>query len=149
MEATLPWPSLAIGVALIAAAVDLLGVLVNATVLPERARAMISTPASPDSVLQVVFHSMESPANALTNVIAFGLCSFAGILLLPAVSATPSYPHWLAGLCVAEWSIAALATVLLVLVPDLVTGPLLLSFSLYAPWVRGSAVWLLRSRPVD
>ncbi len=99
--------------------------------------------------MQVVFYSMESLANALTNVVAFGLYSFAGLLLLPAVFATPSYPRWLAWLGAAEWGIAALATILLVFVPGLATGPLLLSFALYAPWVWGSAVWLLRSTPED
>jgi hypothetical protein len=116
--------------------------------LPELARALISTPAGPDPVLQVVFHSMESLANALTNVVAFGLYSFAGLLLLPAVFATQSYPRWLAWLGAAGWGIAALATALRVFVPGLATGPLLVSFALYAPWVWGSAVWLLRSKPV-
>ena len=141
--------ALAIGVALIAAAVDIVGVLVNLTVLPELAHALTSTLAGPDPVLQVVFHSMESLANALTNVAAFGLYSFAGLLLLPAVFATPGYPRWLAWLGAAEWGIAALATVLLVFAPGLATGPLLVSFALYAPWVWGSAVWLLRSKPVN
>jgi hypothetical protein len=131
--------------AVIAAAVDLVGVLVNATVLPELAGALLSAPAAPDPVLQVVFHSMESLTNALVNVVAFGLYSFAGLLLLPAVFATPSYPRWLAWLGVVEWGIASLATVLLVIAPGLATGPLLLSFALYAPWVWASAVWLLRT----
>jgi len=149
LDAALPWSSLAIGVALIAAAVDLVGVLVNMTVLPELARALISTPIEQDPVLQVVFHSMESLANTLTNVAAFGLYSFAGLLLLPAVFATSSYPRWLAGLGAVEWGIAALATALLMFAPGLATGPLLVSFALYAPWVWGSAVWLLRRKPVD
>jgi hypothetical protein len=144
LDAARPWRALAIGVALIAAAVDILGVVVNLTILPELAHALTSTSAGWDPVLQVVFHSMESFANALTNVTAFGLYSLAGLLLLPAVFATPSYPRWLAWLGAVEWGIAALATVLLVFVPSLATGPLLISFALYAPWVWGSAVWLLR-----
>ena len=67
---------------------------------------------------------------------------------LSAVFATPNYPRWLAWLGAAEWGIAALATALLVFAPDLATGPLLVSFALYAPWVWGSAVWLLRRKPV-
>lgn len=149
LDAALPWSSLAIGVALIAAAVDLVGVLVNMTVLPEVAGALISTPVGQDSVLQVVFHSTESLTNALTNVAAFGLYSFAGLLLLPAVFATPGYPRWLAWLGAMEWGIAALATTLLVFAPGLATGPLLVSFALYAPWVWGSAIWLLRGKPVN
>jgi hypothetical protein len=148
LDASLPWRSLAIGVAVIAAAVDIVGVLVNLVVLPELADALTSIVTGPDPVLQVAFHSMEKLAYALTNVAAFGLYSFAGLLLLPAVFATPGYPRWLAWLGVAEWGIAALATVLLVFAPGLATGPLLISFALYAPWVWGGAVWLLRRKPV-
>jgi hypothetical protein len=149
LDAPLPWYSLAIGVALIAAAVDIVGVLVNLTVLPELADALINSPTGREPVLQFTFHSMESLANGLTNVTAFGLYSFAGLLLLPAVFATPGYPRWLAWLGVVEWGIAALATILLVFAPGLATGPLLVSFALYAPWVWGNAVWLLRGKPVD
>jgi hypothetical protein len=149
LDAARPWRSLAIGVALIAAAVDLVGVLVNMTILPDLARALIGTPAGPDLALQVVFHSLENFANALTNVAAFGLYSFAGLLLLPAIFATPSYPRWLAWLGAVDWGIAAIATGLLMFAPDLATGPLLVSFALYAPWVWASALWLLRSGPVD
>ena len=145
LRTTPPWPFLAIGVALIAAAVDLVGVLVNVTVLPELAQALFAVPAGPDPSLQVVFRSMEGLTYALTNVVAFGLYTVAGLLLLPAAFATRDYPRWLAWLGAAEWGIAALATVLLVVAPGLATGPLLLSFALYAPWVWGSAVWLLRS----
>ena len=95
-------------------------------------------------LLPVVFHSMESLSNALTNVAAFGLYSFAGLLLLPAVFATHDYPRGLAWLGAAEWGLASFATGLLVLAPNLATGPLLVSFALYAPWVWGSALWLLR-----
>ena len=89
---------------------------------------------------------MESLAYALVNVVAFGLYSFAGLLLLPAVFATPGYPRWLAWLGVVEWVIAALATLLLVAAPSLATAPLLVSFALYTPWVCGSAWWLLRGK---
>ncbi len=149
LDDSLPWPSLAIGVALIAAAVDLVGVLVNMAVLPELARALAGTATGPDPALQAVFRSMESLANALTNVVAFGLYTLAGLLLLPAVFATPRYPRWLAWLGVAEWSIAALATLLLVAAPGLALGPMLISFALYAPWVWASAVWLLRNASAD
>ena len=146
LDAALPWCSLAIGVALVAAAVDLVGVLVNVTVLPEQARGLVAASAGSYPALQVIFRSMESLANALTNVVAFGLYSLAGLLLLPAVFETPGYPRWLAWLGAAEWGIAAIATALLVLAPGLATGPLLLSFALYAPWVWGSALWLLRGK---
>jgi hypothetical protein len=42
-----------------------------------------------------------------------------------------------------------IATVLLVVAPSLALGPMLVSFGLYAPWVWGSALWLLRSRALD
>lgn len=121
------------------------GVLVNMTVLTELAPMLVGTPSGrSDPALQAVFHSAESLANGLTNIAAFGLYSFAGVLLLPAVFATAGYPPWLAWLGAAEWGIAALATALLMIAPDLATGPLLVSFALYAPWVWGSGVWLLR-----
>lgn len=145
---TRPWPALAIGLAIIAAAVDIVGVLVNIVILPELAIALTSAPAGPDPALLVVFHSMETFANALTNVAAFGLYSFAGLLLIPALFATSGYPRWLAWLGSVEWGVAAFATLLLVLAPVAATGPLLISFALFAPWVWGSAVWLLRSEPV-
>ena len=109
----------------------------------------VDSPSHADPVLLVVFHSMESFANALTNVTAFGLYSFAGLLLLPAVFATPSYPRWLAWLGSFEWGFAALVTVLLVFAPGLATVPLLVSFALFAPWVWGSAVWLLRRKSIN
>jgi hypothetical protein len=142
----LPWTSLAVGVALVAAAVDIVGVLINMTVLPELARALA---AGADRSLQVVFLSTEKLSYALVNVGAFGLYSFAGVLLLPAVIATKDYPRWLAYLGLAEWGIAMIATVLLVVAPGMATAPLLISFALYAPWVWGSAWWLLRRKSVD
>ncbi|MEA3334677.1 MAG: DUF4386 family protein [Chloroflexota bacterium] len=137
-----PWPALAIGVALVAAAVDLVGVLVNIVVLPDLAQAL----ANPDPALQILFRAMEGLAYGLVNVAAFGLYSLAGLLLLPALFATADYPRWLRWLGVAEWTIAMLATLLLVVAPQAATIPLLISFALYAPWVWGSAVWLLRER---
>ena len=91
---------------------------------------------------------MENFAYVLVNVTAFGLYSFAGLLLLPAIFVTPDYPRRLAWLGMAEWGIAAIATALLVLTPGLATGPLLVSFFLYAPWVWGNALWLLRRKPL-
>ena len=144
LEDSLPWPSLAIGVALIAAAVDLVGVLVNMAVLPGLARALAA--AATDPALQAVFQSMENLSYALTNVVAFGLYTLAGLLLLPAVFATADYPRWLAWLGVALWGLSSVATILLVAAPALALGPMLISFALYAPWVWASAVWLLRNR---
>jgi len=45
---------------------------------------------------------------------------------------------------VVEWGISIIATTLLVFTPDLAIGPLLISFLLYAPWVWGGAIWLIR-----
>jgi hypothetical protein len=119
------------------------------TVLPELAQALIDASAGPDPALLVVFQSLEKLAYALVNVTAFGLYSLAGLLLLPALFATRSYPRRLAWLGAVEWGVAAFATILLVLAPDLATGPLLISFALYAPWVWASGVWLLRRKPAD
>ena len=149
LDAGRQWRNLAIGVALIAAAVDVVGVLVNLTVLPELARQLAATTANPDPTLQVVFLAMEKIANNLTNVGGFGLYSLAGLLLLPAVFVTPGFPRVLLWLGAAEWIISAIATVLLVLLPSLATIPLLISFALFAPWVWGSALWLLRRKPLS
>jgi hypothetical protein len=149
LKAAPSWPALATGVALIAAAVDLVGVLANVTVLPELAQELIRGPGGPDMALLAVFRSVESLTYALVNVGAFGLYTLAGLLLLPAVFATPGYPRWLALLGAAEWGIAALATLLLVAAPGLATGPLLISFALYAPWVWASAVWVLRGASAE
>jgi hypothetical protein len=116
------------------------------TVLSALARALAGAPAGPDPALQVVFAPMESLSNALTNVAAFGLYSFAGLLILPATFATRGYWRWPAWLGVAEWGLGMLATVLLVAAPALALGPMLVSFALYAPWVWGSALWLWRAQ---
>ena len=136
LDGTLPWRNLAIGLALIAAAVDIVGVLINITVLPVLASAETTT--------KIIFQSMENLANALTNVAAFGLYSFAGLLLLPAIFSTKDYPRWLRWLGMTEWGIASMATILLIFAPHIATIPLLISFALYAPWVWGSAFWLLK-----
>lgn len=141
------WRSLAIGTAMIAAAVDIVGVLLNFTVLPELARLIAGTAPTPDPTLQVVFLSMETMANYLTNIGGFGLYSLAGVLLLPAVFETFDFPRSLAWLGVVEWTISVIATILLVIAPDLSTIPLVISFLLYAPWVWGGAIWLLRRKP--
>jgi len=146
LDSARQWRNLAIGVALIAAAVDIVGVLVNMTVLPELARELANTIASPNPTLQIVFLAMEKIANNLTNVGGFGLYSLAGMLLLPAVFATPSFPRWLTWLGVAEWSISSIATGLLIFAPGWAIVPLVVSFFLYAPWVWGSALWLWRRR---
>ena len=134
------WRALAGGLAVIAAAVDLVGVLINIVVLPELA----ASPSMGASSAPLVFAVMEKLAYAATNVTAFGLYSVAGLVLLPAVFSTSSYPRWLAWLGVVEWGVALLATLLLVVLPAWATVPLLLSFILYAPWVWGSAFWVLQ-----
>jgi hypothetical protein len=144
LDRTRPWGNLAIGVAIIAAAVDIVGVLLNFTILPELARGLVSPTAGADPTLLIVFQSMEMMANNLTNVGGFGLYSLAGIIILPAVFATPDFPRLLAWMGVAEWTISIVATVLLVVAPALATIPLVISFLLYAPWVWGGGIWLLR-----
>lgn len=135
------WVRLAVALALIAAAVDIVGVVVNLTAVPELARGVVVGGGE----TAVVFAAAEGLGVGLTNVAAFGLYSLAGLLLLPALFAERHYPRWLARLGAVEWIVAGIATLLLVAAPALATGPLLISFALFAPWVWGSAVWLLRS----
>ena len=59
-------------------------------------------------VVHVIRHTsvhalVDSLANVLINVAALGLYSLAGLVLLPAVFATPGYSRWLAWLDAAEW----------------------------------------------
>ncbi len=144
LNAARPWRNLAIGLALIAAAVDIVGITVNLTILPELARTVASAPSSPEPALQILFLTLEKFANYLTNVAGFGVYSLAGVLLLPAAFATPDFPRWLWWLGIAEWGISMLATLMLVATPTLAVGPLVVSFLLYAPWVWGGALWLWR-----
>ena len=147
LQSKRPWVSLAVGVAIVAAAVDLVGVLINMTVLPDLAIDLINMDSGEMGTLLIIFQSMENLTNALVNVAAFGLYSFAGLLLLPPIFTTSDYPRRLAWLGVVEWGIASFATALLIVAPTFATGPLLISFALYAPWVWGSAWWLLRRNP--
>lgn len=134
------WVQLAVGLAIIAAAVDIVGILVNMVILPTLAQTISTTN---DAMMPVVFQSFEAFANALTNVGAFGLYSLAGLIILPACFDTPDYPRKIAWLGVAEWSIASIATILLIVAPTVATLPLMVSFLLFAPWVWSSAWWLL------
>jgi hypothetical protein len=141
-----PWRALAVGLALPAAAVDLVGVVINLAVLPQIAALAQGPGASTRESATFVYLGFETLANALTNVTAFGLYSVAGLLLVPALFATPTYPRPLAWLGAAEWTSAALATALLVVAPATATGPLLISFLLFAPWVWAGAWWIARPR---
>ena len=144
LDNTRPWRDLAIGIALIAAAVDIVGVLVNLVVLPEIASMLAAGYSNPDTTMQGVFRGFELLANNLTNIGGYGLYSLAGIMILPAVFRTDGFPRWLAWLGTVEWVISILATIMLLLSPQLATAPFLISFLLYAPWVWGSAIWLVR-----
>jgi len=146
LDARRPWRNLAIGVALIAAAVDIVGILVNLTILPELAGELVYSTANPDPTLRIVFGAMEKFANNLTNIGGFGLYSLAGMLLLPAIFATPGFSKPLAWLGTFEWTISIVATLLLVVLPNAATIPLVISFIFYAPWVWGSALWLIRRK---
>ena len=108
--------------AIIAAAVDIVGVLINLVVLPNLAQS-IYTGGGPIGSILVIFQAMENLANALTNVTAFGLYSVAGLLLLPSIFATSDYPRWLARLGAVEWGVALIATILLVAAPGIATIP--------------------------
>ncbi len=139
------WRNLAIGVAIIAAAVDVIGILINLTVLPELA-GELTYAAAADPTLAAVFHSMEKLANNLTNVGGYGLYTLAGLLILPSAFATQGFPKWLKILGVIEWGISSVAILLLIFAPALAV-PLVISFLFYAPWVWGGAWWLIQNKP--
>lgn len=146
LDAKPHWRDLAIGLAIIAAAVDVIGILINLTVLPELA-SQLTYSATADSMLAVVFQSLEKLANNLTNVGGFGLYTLAGLLILPSAFATEGFPSWLKTLGVIEWGISLVAILLLIFAPTLATIPLVVSFLFYAPWVWGGAWWLIQNKP--
>jgi hypothetical protein len=128
------WPALAVGLALVAAAIDLVGVVANIAVLPALA----------DHGATDAFRATQLLAHALTDVAAFGLYTAAGLLLLPALRSTPGVPRALIWLSVAEWGVSAVATGLLAFGASggrTVAG---LGFALYAPWVWVGAWWVVR-----
>jgi hypothetical protein len=131
------WPALAVGVALLAAAVDLVGVVANIAVLPGLA----------DRGGTDAFHGAQLLANALTDVTAFGLYTVAGLLLLPALRRTPGAPAALIWLGAAEWGVSAVATGLLAFGAAGGRSVALLAFVLYAPWTWLGAWWVLRAPP--
>jgi hypothetical protein len=131
------WPALAVGLALIAAAVDIVGVIINIAVLPELA----------DRGGSDAFHGAQLLADALTDVAAFGLYTVAGLLLLLALRRTQGPPPALLRLGVAEWGVSAVATGLLAFDVSGGRAAAALAFVLYAPWVWLGAWWVLRAPP--
>jgi hypothetical protein len=127
------WPALAVGLALLAAAVDLVGVVVNIAVLPALA----------DHGGSDAFQSAQVLANALTDVTAFGLYTAAGLVLLPALARTARVPRALFRIGVAEWGVSAVATALLAFGAPGGRAAAALSFLLFAPWAWLSARWVL------
>ena len=65
------------------------GRLVNVTVVPELARGVNQSPGGEEAALHAGIHAMESLSNVLINAAAFGQYSLAGLVLPPAVFATP------------------------------------------------------------
>ena len=125
------WRHLAVGVALVAAAVDIVGIVVALAALPE----LTGEPAS--------FRAAERLAHGLTAVAAYGLYTVAGLLLLPGAFATPGYGR-LAVVAAVLWGLSALATVLLAFDAPGLTVVFGLALVLYAAWVWASAAWVAR-----
>jgi hypothetical protein len=124
------WPALAVGLALLAAAVDIVGVVVNLAVLPALAHDGGSE----------AFQSAQVLATALTDVTAFGLYTAAGLVLLPALARTARVLFWIG---VAEWGVSAVATALLAFGAPGGRAAAALSFLLFAPWAWLGARWVL------
>jgi len=129
------WAALAVGLALIAAAVDLVGVVANIAVVPE-----LADHGGGDG-----FRGAQLLAHALTDIAAFGLYAVAGLLLLPALRSTPTVPRALLWLGAAEWGVSAVAAGLLAF--DAPGGRALagVGFLLYGPWVWLGASWVLQA----
>ena len=134
-----PELQLALALAVIAAAVDCVGIVTNLAAVPAAAGGEGET-----------FRVVQELGRALTDVAAFGLYSLAGLVLLPALARTRGYPRWLLNLGALEWGVAAVATVLLALqAPGAAAATALASaaFVLYAPWAWANAWWVLRRAP--
>ena len=125
------WRHLAVGVAVVAAAVDIVGIVVALAVLPD----VTGEPAT--------FRAAEGLAHGLTAVAAYGLYTVAGLLLLPGAFATPSYRR-LAVVAAVLWGLSALATVLLAFDAPGLTVVFGLALVLYAAWAWASAAWVAR-----
>jgi len=125
------WRHLAVGVALVAAAVDIVGIVVALAVVPDAT----GDPAT--------FRAAEGLAHGLTAVTAYGLYTVAGLLLLPGAFATPSYRRL--GLVAAVlWGLSALATALLAFDAPGLSVVFGLALVLYAAWAWASAAWVAR-----
>jgi hypothetical protein len=136
------WRDLAVGVALLAAAVDLVGIVLNLAVLPDLAASYQGSAGAVKSSTAVTYSSVETLTQALTDIAAFGLYTAAGLLLLPALFATPAYPLRLAWLAALLWGVSVVATLLLALDAPGATAVFALALLLYAPWVWASAWWV-------
>ena len=141
------WRDLAVGVALLAAAVDMVGIVLNLTVLPDLATRLQDGGAAVQPATETTYSSVESLAQALTDITAFGLYTVAGLLLLPALLATRTYPRRLLALAALLWGISVVATSLLAFDVAGATAVFAVALVLYAPWVWLSAWWLARRPP--
>jgi hypothetical protein len=138
-----PWKDLAVGLSLIAAAIDMVGFILNFAALPPLAANYQAASGLERAGSENLLETVDSLAYAFTYVAAFGLYSLAGLLLIRPSFATSSYPRWLAWVGVAEWTCSALTTLLLIISPTFPSVPIFISILFYAPWVWGSMWWLL------
>jgi hypothetical protein len=127
------WRHLAVGAALLAAAVDIVGIVLNLAVLPDLADGGAST-----------YSAVETLSQALSDITAYGLYTVAGLLLLPSLFATPTYPRALALLGAVLWGVSAAATALLAFDATGKAEVFAVALLLYPVWVWGSALWLAR-----
>jgi hypothetical protein len=133
------WKRLAVGAALLAAAVDVVGIAVNLAVLPNladgAAGARLGGPIT-------TYSGFESLAHALTDVTAYGFYTLAGLLLIPGLFSTPGYPRALAWLGVVLWGVSVPAAALLAFGAPGAGALFTVSLLLYPAWVWGGAWWL-------
>jgi hypothetical protein len=136
------WRDLAVGLALLAAAVDMVGISLNIAVVPDLAGNYVESTGATQGSAKTTFSTVETLAQALTDITAFGLYTAAGLVLLPALFATRGYPRGLAWLAVLLWGISVLATLLLAFDAAGATAVFSVALLLYVPWVWLSAWWL-------
>jgi hypothetical protein len=113
-----------------------------------RVLAIVSLVISPVFGLVLLFAG-EAVSQALPWTLSPLVGGLIGVLFI-AHAAAYSWAVWDGDwLRVTEWTISILATALLIIAPNLSSVPLVISFLLYAPWVWGSGLWVLRRKPVD
>lgn len=90
---------------------DSMNNLINATILPDIARAWQTLPQSARGAAELDFHLWDRAAVVLTGTLANALYATGGWLLLAAARRTRDYPRWLCWIQIPLWTSTSLMAV--------------------------------------